>query len=56
MAAAWAAGAFDLPDAVRLIYVRSRNQEKIKGRGTMAAALAVNAIVDKLDTYGGNYD
>ncbi|MEE3098165.1 MAG: beta-ketoacyl synthase N-terminal-like domain-containing protein, partial [Pseudomonadota bacterium] len=39
VAAAWAAGAFDLPDAVRLIYVRSKNQEKIKGRGTMAAAL-----------------
>ncbi|WP_339947401.1 SDR family NAD(P)-dependent oxidoreductase [uncultured Albimonas sp.] len=40
VAAAWAAGAFDLPDAVRLIHVRSRNQEKIRDRGTMAAVLA----------------
>ncbi|MEM6440250.1 MAG: beta-ketoacyl synthase N-terminal-like domain-containing protein, partial [Pseudomonadota bacterium] len=51
-AAAYAAGAFDLPDAVRLIYVRSRNQEKIKGRGTMAAVLAgaeaAQAALDEL--------
>ncbi len=40
VAAAWAAGAFDLPDAVRLIHARSRSQEKVKGRGTMAAVLA----------------
>lgn len=40
VAAAWAAGAFDLADAVRLIHVRSRNQERIRDQGDMAAVLA----------------
>lgn len=40
VAAAWAAGVFDLPDAVRLIHVRSKNQEAIRGYGTMAAVLS----------------
>jgi len=54
VAAAWAAGAFDLPDAVRLIYVRSRNQEKIKGRGGMAAVLAgAEAAEAALAEFGG---
>ncbi|MFT7025820.1 MAG: acyl transferase domain-containing protein/NADPH:quinone reductase-like Zn-dependent oxidoreductase [Paracoccaceae bacterium] len=40
VAAAWAAGAFDLDAAVRLIHVRSTAQERLRGLGTMAAALA----------------
>jgi acyl transferase domain-containing protein/NADPH:quinone reductase-like Zn-dependent oxidoreductase/acyl carrier protein/short-subunit dehydrogenase len=40
VAAAWAAGAFDLKSAVRLIHARSSAQEMLRGMGTMAAALA----------------
>lgn len=40
VAAAWAAGAFDLQSAVRLIHARSSAQEALRGMGTMAAALA----------------
>lgn len=40
VAAAWAAGAFDLENAVRLIHARSSAQEALRGMGTMAAALA----------------
>ncbi|MAS42140.1 MAG: fatty acid synthase [Rhodobacteraceae bacterium] len=53
VAAAWAAGAFDLPDAVRLIYVRSRNQEKIKGRGSMSAALTGAEAAEQALREGG---
>lgn len=53
VAAAWAAGAFDLPDAVRLIYVRSKNQEKIKGRGDMAAVLTSAAATQAALDEGG---
>ncbi|TYO84854.1 type I polyketide synthase [Oceanicella actignis] len=48
VAAAWAAGAFDLPDAVRLIHVRSHGQEPLRGLGGMAAALAPADKVEQL--------
>jgi acyl transferase domain-containing protein/acyl carrier protein len=40
VAAAWAAGALSLADAVRVIVARSRNQERTRGIGRMAAVAA----------------
>src|SRR5205085_5416843 len=37
IAAAWAAGALSLPDAARVVAARSRNQERTRGTGRMAA-------------------
>ncbi|MBS7544278.1 SDR family NAD(P)-dependent oxidoreductase [Ancylobacter oerskovii] len=51
VAAAWAAGALGLEEAVRLIHLRSLHQEKIKGQGRMAVAAAgageVQAFLDR---------
>ena len=40
VAAAWSAGALSLADAVRVIVARSRNQERTRGSGRMAALAA----------------
>src|SRR5260370_2430119 len=37
IAAAWAAGALSLADAARVVAARSRNQERTRGTGRMAA-------------------
>ncbi|WP_230362688.1 type I polyketide synthase [Ancylobacter sp. Lp-2] len=53
VAAAWAAGALDLAEAVRLIHLRSLHQERIKGQGRMAVAAAGAADVQAfLDRHG----
>ncbi|GAB2721285.1 type I polyketide synthase [Halomonas garicola] len=50
VAAAWAAGALSLADAVRVIYLRSHYQETTRGTGAMAAvALGAEAIREWLD-------
>ena len=48
IAAAWAAGALSLPDAVQVIYYRSMLQGKTKGNGQMTAVAACEADVSKL--------
>jgi acyl transferase domain-containing protein/acyl carrier protein len=49
IAAAWAAGALTLPDAARVVIWRSRNQERTRGTGRMAAlALADDAARELL--------
>lgn len=50
VAAAWAAGALSLADAVKVIYYRSHHQGKTKGQGQMSAvALGQEAAQDLLD-------
>ncbi|WP_311944959.1 type I polyketide synthase [Halomonas piscis] len=50
VAAAWAAGALSLADAVRVIYLRSHYQETTRGTGAMAAvALGAEAMREWLD-------
>jgi acyl transferase domain-containing protein/short-subunit dehydrogenase/acyl carrier protein len=53
VAAAWAAGAFDLDDAIRVIVARSRAQGETRGTGRMAAvglsAQAMQALLDGLE-------
>ena len=39
IAAAWAAGALSLPQAIDVVVARSRHQESAHGRGTMAALM-----------------
>ncbi len=49
IAAAWAAGALTLADAARVVVWRSRNQERTRGSGRMAAlALAADAARELL--------
>ena len=49
IAAAWAAGALSLADAARVVVWRSRNQERTRGKGRMAAlALAPDAARELL--------
>ncbi|WP_156802360.1 type I polyketide synthase [Leeia oryzae] len=52
IAAAWAAGAFDLKQAVRIISARSQAQGLMRGKGRMAAvsmsAQAVAALIDSM--------
>lgn len=51
VAAAWAAGALSLEQAVRVIYERSHAQGKTRGQGRMAAAsLGLAAMQAKLNT------
>ncbi|GLK83916.1 type I polyketide synthase [Ancylobacter defluvii] len=53
VAAAWAAGALGLEEAVRLIHLRSLHQERIKGQGRMAVAATGAAEVQAfLDRHG----
>jgi acyl transferase domain-containing protein/acyl carrier protein len=53
VAAAWAAGALSLEQAVRVIYERSHAQGKTRGQGRMAAAsLGLNAMQAKLQNLG----
>ncbi len=50
VAAAWAAGALPLADAVRVIVARSRHQEQTRGIGRMAAVAAGGETVAELLT------
>lgn len=53
VAAAWAAGALSLEQAVRVIYERSHAQGKTRGQGRMAAAsLGLTALQAKLKVLG----
>ena len=53
IAAAWAAGALSLADAARVVVARSRNQERTRGDGRMAAlALGGAAARELLDEIG----
>src|SRR5439155_15161342 len=53
IAAAWAAGALSLADAARVVVARSRNQERTRGDGRMAAlALGGAAARELLDDLG----
>ena len=53
IAAAWAAGALSLADAARVVVARSRNQERTRGNGRMAAmALGGAAARELLDEIG----
>lgn len=57
VAAAWAAGALDLDQAIQVICVRSRAQGATLGTGKMAAAAqSVAEIESILQTLGGNLD
>src|SRR5690348_13776625 len=54
IAAAWASGALSLTDAARVVVARSRNQERTRGDGRMAAlALGSSAARELLDEIGG---
>jgi phthiocerol/phenolphthiocerol synthesis type-I polyketide synthase C len=48
IAAAWAAGALSLPDAARVVAARSRNQERTRGAGRMAALALSGADTHEL--------
>src|SRR5438132_1534712 len=53
IAAAWASGALSLADAARVVVARSRNQERTRGDGRMAAlALGGAATRELLDQLG----
>ena len=53
IAAAWASGALSLTDAARVVVARSRNQERTRGDGRMAAlALGSSAARELLDEIG----
>src|SRR5207237_6085183 len=53
IAAAWASGALSLRDAARVVVARSRNQERTRGDGRMAAlALGTGAARELLDEIG----
>lgn len=57
VAAAWAAGALDLDQAIRVICVRSAAQGLTRGAGRMASvALSEAAMVKTLTMLGGNLD
>lgn len=57
VAAAWASGAFDLDDAIRVIVARSRAQGEMRGAGRMAAVgLSVAAMQTVLAELGGELD
>lgn len=57
VAAAWAAGALDLDQAIRVICARSAAQGTTRGTGRMAAvALSASAMKDTLLELGGNLD
>lgn len=57
IAAAWAAGALDLDQAIRVICVRSQAQGLTRGRGRMAAAgLSAIAVNEAMAELGGNLD
>jgi acyl transferase domain-containing protein/NADPH:quinone reductase-like Zn-dependent oxidoreductase/acyl carrier protein/NADP-dependent 3-hydroxy acid dehydrogenase YdfG len=53
VAAAYAAGAFDLETAVRIVHLRSEHQGEARGHGTMAAVLAPAAEVESLIAEAG---
>jgi acyl transferase domain-containing protein len=53
IAAAWASGALSLTDAARVVVARSRNQERTRGDGRMAAlALGSSAAHELLEEIG----
>ncbi|MDF7673185.1 SDR family NAD(P)-dependent oxidoreductase [Acetobacteraceae bacterium ESL0709] len=53
VAAAYVSGALDLPNAVRVIYHRSRLQARLEGKGTMlAVGLSADALKETLEPYG----
>ena len=57
IAAAWAAGALPLAEAVRVVVARSRNQERTRGIGRMAAlALGAEAARGLLDELGAGLE
>jgi myxalamid-type polyketide synthase MxaB len=57
VAAAWAAGAFDLEDAVRISYQRARLQSTLAGRGKMlAVGLGLEAISPLLEGHTDRVD
>ena len=53
LAAFYAAGAFDLKDCIKILYVRSVNQQKTVGMGNM---LVVNTKVSKFEKYTRNLE
>jgi phthiocerol/phenolphthiocerol synthesis type-I polyketide synthase C len=57
IAAAWAAGGLTLADAARIVVVRSRHQERTRGRGRMAVlALGEDAAKARLAEASGNIE
>ncbi|MBV9587435.1 MAG: type I polyketide synthase, partial [Alphaproteobacteria bacterium] len=57
IAAGWAAGALSLADAARVVTARSRNQERTRGQGRMAAlALGCDAARALLDEIGSRLE
>jgi acyl transferase domain-containing protein/NADPH:quinone reductase-like Zn-dependent oxidoreductase/acyl carrier protein len=57
IAAAWGAGALSLAEAVRVVVARSRNQERTRGIGRMAAlGLGAAAARELLDELGGGLE
>ncbi|TGV08727.1 SDR family NAD(P)-dependent oxidoreductase [Alcaligenaceae bacterium 429] len=55
VAAAWACGALTLPQAVQVIYERSRHQETTKGHGQMTAvSLNANSMLSLLEEHDLN--
>jgi len=54
VAAAWAAGALTLPEAVQVIFHRSRLQHRTQGQGKMlAVSVPAEQVASLLDKYGG---
>ena len=57
VAAAWACGALDLEQAIRVIVTRSQAQGRTRGTGRMAAAaLSVDAVAAVVAALGGDID
>jgi acyl transferase domain-containing protein/acyl carrier protein len=56
VAAAFAAGIFDLPEAVRLVYHRSRLQGRARGGGMAAVAKTAEAAAASLAPWAGRLD
>lgn len=57
VAAAWAAGVFDLDDAVRIIVARSQAQGLTRGMGRMAAvAMSPSAVIAAIEALDGASD